>query len=159
MVITGAADRMPERIGRLIYFDAFVGENGKSCMDYVRAAVPDRVKGFEASAKETGFVPPPPASLWGHTDPALIAWLKPREAPHPFASQTQALSLKNEDKLKRIPKTFVQCTSPGTGSFDQFAARYRDAPGWKFFEIKSGHDAMLLQPRAVADVLLKNLEE
>ena len=42
MVITGAADRVPQRIRRLIYFDAFVPENGKSCVDYVAAAVPER---------------------------------------------------------------------------------------------------------------------
>jgi pimeloyl-ACP methyl ester carboxylesterase len=159
MVITGAADRVPQRIRRLIYFDAFVGENGKSCMDYVAAAVPERVKGFREQAKESGFVPPPPAALWGHTDPALIGWLKPREVRHPFASQTQPLRLNNEEALKRIPKTFVHCTSPGTGSFDQFAAKYRNAPGWRFFEVKSGHDAMLLKPRDVADVLLENVAE
>lgn len=155
MVVTGAADRVPQRIGRLVYFDAFVGENGKSTMDYVRAAVPDRVKGFEAAAKATGYVPPPPAALWGHTDAALIAWLKPREVPHSYAAQTQALRLSNEAALKRIPKTFVHCTSPGTGSFDQFAAKYRKDPAWRFYELKSGHDAMLLKPREVADILLE----
>jgi pimeloyl-ACP methyl ester carboxylesterase len=159
IVVTGAADRIPQRIRRLIYFDAFVGENGRSCLDYVRAAVPERVQGFEAQARETGFVPPPPASLWGHTDPELIAWLKPREAPHPLASQAQPLALKNEAALQRIPKTFVHCTSPATGSFDQFAKKYRNAPGWRFFELASGHDAMLLRPRETADILLKNAEE
>ena len=39
MVITGAADRAPERIGRLVYLDAFVPENGKCTLDYV---VPER---------------------------------------------------------------------------------------------------------------------
>ena len=159
MVITGAADRVPERIARLIYFDAFVPENGKSCVDYVAAAVPERAATFRKLAAESGFVPPPPASLWGHTDPALIAWLKPREVPHSLASQAQPIRLANEPALAKIPKTFVHCTSPATGSFEQFARKYRDAPGWRFHEIASGHDAMLLQPRATADILLQNTEE
>ena len=39
MVITGVADRAPERIGRLVYLDAFVPEDGKCTLDYV---VPER---------------------------------------------------------------------------------------------------------------------
>ena len=159
MVVTGAADRAPGRIRRLIYFDAFVPENGKPQMDYVAAAVPERAAGFRAQGEAKGFIDPPPASLWGHTDPETIAWLKPREAKHPYATMVQPIRLANEGALRRIPKTFVHCTSPATGAFDQFAARYRADPAWRFFELKSGHDAMLLQPRAVADILLKNLEE
>ena len=159
MVITGAADRVHQRIRRLIYFDAFVPENGKSLFDYLQAAVPERAKNFRAGAEATGFVPQPPASLWGHTDPKMIEWLKPREKPHPIASQTQALRLQNEAALARIPKTFVHCTSPATGAFDQFAAKYRDAPGWRFFQLATGHDAMLLKPRETADILIENTKE
>ena len=35
MVITGVADRVPEKIRRLVYLDAFVPENGKSEIDYL----------------------------------------------------------------------------------------------------------------------------
>src|SRR5271157_3572081 len=31
LVITGVADRVAERIAALVYIDAFVGEDGKSC--------------------------------------------------------------------------------------------------------------------------------
>src|SRR5688572_1955574 len=34
MVVTGAADRVPERISQLVYLDAFVPENGKCLLDY-----------------------------------------------------------------------------------------------------------------------------
>ena len=33
LVITGVADRVAERIAALVYIDAFVGEDGKSCFD------------------------------------------------------------------------------------------------------------------------------
>ena len=156
MVVTGAADRVPRRIRRLIYFDAFVPENGKPQMDYVAAAVPERAAGFRKQGEASGFIEPPPAALWGHTDPEMIAWLKRREVKHPYRTMTQPIRLANEAALARIPKTFVHCTAPATGAFDPFAAKYRNDPAWRFFELNSGHDAMLLKPREVADILLKN---
>jgi len=50
-------------------------------------------------------------------------------------------------------------TSPGrspTGSFDQFAARLRDSPDWKFYELKTGHDCMITDPKSVIRILLEN---
>jgi pimeloyl-ACP methyl ester carboxylesterase len=154
MVITGAVDRVPQRIRRLIYFDAFVPEDGRPQMDYIAAAVPERAAGFRALGESKGVIDPPPASLWGHTDPALIAWLKPREVPHPYHTMTQPLRLRNAGALARIPKTFVHCTAPATGAFDQFAAKYRHDPAWRFHELKSGHDAMLLKPHETTQILL-----
>ena len=155
MVVTGAADRAAKRIRRLVYFDAFVPENGRCLFDYVMAAVPERAAGFRKQGEASGFVDPPPNAVWGHTDAKVIEWIKPREVRMPFRTQIQPLRLSNEAALKRIPKTFVHCTSPATGTFDQFAAKCRNDPAWRFHEVKSGHDAMILQPQAVADLLLK----
>jgi pimeloyl-ACP methyl ester carboxylesterase len=157
MVVTGAADRAAKRIRRLIYFDAFVPENGRPQMDYI-AAVPARAEGFRKQGEASGLVEPPPNSLWGHTDPKLIEWIKPREVKHPYGTFTQPMRFTNEAAFRRIPKTFVHCTQPATGAFDQFAAKYRNDPAWRFHELKSGHDAMILQPQAVADILLKEIQ-
>ena len=152
MVVTGAADRVPQRIARLVYLDAFVPENGKSLMDYV---VPERGARFREEGERTGSVTPPPPSLWGITRPEDAAWLAPHESRHPFASMRQAVRLQNEAALARIPKAFVYCSAPATGSFDQFAARYRNDPAWRFFELATGHDAMILAPEQLARILLE----
>jgi len=55
-----------------------------------------------------------------------------------------------------LPRTFVYCTNPPTGSFDQFAARLRDDPDWKFYELNTGHDCMITDPRNVIRILLEN---
>jgi pimeloyl-ACP methyl ester carboxylesterase len=150
MVVTGAADRAPGRIRRLVYLDAFVPENGKCLLDY---AVPERAARMREEGERRGSVTPPPLSLWGITQPAHVEFVKPREVPHPYRTMSQPIRLSGA--AQRIPKTFVYCSSPATGSFDQFAARFRNDPAWQFHELATGHDAMILMPERVAALLLQ----
>ena len=150
MVVTGAADRAHERIQRLVYLDAFVPENGKCLLDYV---VPERAARMREEGEKAGSVTPPPLSLWGITKQEHIDFIKPREARHPFGTMVQKIRL--QGNTDRLPKTFIYCSSPATGSFDQFAANYRYAPSWKFYELATGHDAMILMPERTAELLQK----
>ena len=152
MVITGAADRAAERIKRLVYLDAFVPDNGKCTLDYV---VPERAARMREEGERVGSVTPPPVSLWGLSKPEHIDFVKPREVRHPFRTMSQPIKISDPNALRRLPKTFVYCSSPATGSFDQFAAKYRNDSAWKFFELETGHDAMILMPQRVAEILQK----
>lgn len=148
MVVTGAADRVSARIRRLVYLDAFVPEDGKCLLDY---AVPERAARMREEGEKTGSVSPPPLSLWGLTRPEHIDFVKPREVRHPYGTMKQRIRL--QGNTRNLPRTFIYCSSPATGSFDQFAAKYRDDPSWKFFELPTGHDAMILMPERVAALL------
>ncbi|HEV7476115.1 MAG TPA: alpha/beta fold hydrolase [Burkholderiales bacterium] len=150
MVITGAADRVPARIARLVYLDAFVPEDGKCLLDY---AVPERAARMRHEGERTGFVTPPLMSLWGLTEQKHLDFVGPREVRHPYATMAQPIRLGNFAEWRAIPKAFVYCSSPATGSFDQFAAKYREDPAWRFHELKTGHDAMILMPGEVARLL------
>jgi pimeloyl-ACP methyl ester carboxylesterase len=152
MVVTGAADRAHARIRRIVYLDAFVPANGKCTLDYV---VPERAARMREEGEKVGSVTPPPLSLWGLTKPEHIDFVKPREVRHPYRTMSQRIVLRNEAALARLPKTFVYCSSPATGSFDQFAAKYRNDPSWQFYELNTGHDAMILMPERVAEILQK----
>jgi hypothetical protein len=94
-------------------------------------------------------------SLWGLTLQSHLDFVGPREVRHPFPTFSQPISLSNYAESRRIPKTFVYCSSPATGTFDQFAERYRNDPAWRFHELKTGHDAMLLVPDEVTRLLLQ----
>jgi len=153
MVVTGAADRCAARIRRLVYLDAFVPGNGKCALDYV---LPERAAAFRKEGEQTGTVAPPPLSLWGLTKPEHIAFAKPRETRHPYRTFTQPIRLANEAALARLPRTFIYCSSPATGTFDALAARVRNDPAWRFFEMKTGHDAMILAPEELAAILLES---
>ena len=41
---------------------------------------------------------------------------------------------------------------------EQFAARTRDDPSWQYHELASGHDAMIIVPRELAELLLRAAE-
>ncbi|MGH8741388.1 MAG: alpha/beta fold hydrolase [Burkholderiales bacterium] len=148
MAVTGAADRAAARIRHLIYLDAFVPENGKCLLDYV---VPERGARMREEGERTGMVTPPPMALWGLTRPEHLEFVGPREVKQSFATMAQPIRLINNPKP---PATFIYCSSPATGSFDQFAAKYRNDPAWRFHELKTGHDAMLLMPEALTRILL-----
>jgi pimeloyl-ACP methyl ester carboxylesterase len=152
MVVTGVADRCAARIRHLVYLDAFVPENGKCALDYV---VPERGAAFRRDGEQNGSIAPPPLSLWGLTRSEHIAFVKPRETRHPFQTLIQPIRLENEAALTRLPKTFIYCSSPATGTFDGFAMKYRSDPSWLFFELKTGHDAMILIPDELRSILLQ----
>jgi len=154
MVITGVSERVPERIRRLVYLDAFVPQNGECLLDGLERAVPERAAGFRKEGEQSGSIAPPPVVLWGHVKPETIDFVKPRETRHPFGCFTQCIRLTSE-KARALPRTFVYCSSPATGAFDQFAAKYRNDPAWRFHELKTGHDCMILVPEQVASVLLQ----
>ena len=152
MVVTGAADRLAARIARLVYLDAFVPEDGKCLLDY---AVPERAARMSQEGERTGFVTPPPMSLWGLAAQVHLDFVGPREVRHPYATMSQPIKLRNVAEARAIPKTYVYCSSPATGSFDQFAAKVRGDPAWRFHELKTGHDAMILMPDEVTRILLQ----
>ena len=149
MVVTGAADRARARIRRLVYLDAFVPENGKCVLDYV---VPERAARMREEGERTGSVTPPPLSLWGITKQEHIDFIQPREVRHPYGCFSQKIRLMNAPIVAR---TFVYCSAPATGSFDQFAARYRNDPQWRYHQLETGHDAMILMPERVAEILVE----
>jgi pimeloyl-ACP methyl ester carboxylesterase len=151
MVVSGVAERAADRIRRLVHLDAFVPENGRCALDYI---VPERAAGFREQGERTGFVEPPPPSLWGLVAPEHVAFARQRETRHPYRCFTQGVRRVNSSAAA-LPKTFIYCSSPATGTFDQFASKYRDDPAWRFHELKTGHDCMVLVPEQVAAILLQ----
>ena len=154
MVVTGVAERAPGRIRRLVHLDAFVPEDGRCALDYV---VPERAARFREEGERTGFVEPPPPSLWGIVDSAHVAFARQRELRHPYRCFIRSVRRVNSS-AEALPKTFIHCTSPATGTFDQFAARYRSDPRWRFHELKTGHDSMILVPGHLAALLQSEQE-
>ena len=151
MVITGAADRLADRIRRLVYLDAFVPEHGKASTDYL---APARAVHLHEEGRASGLVSMLPLPVLGLTQPEDVAWVARRSVKQSYRTFTQPVTLQHPEATAAIPKTFIQCTTPATGTFDQFVARLRNDPAWQYHEIKTGHMAMMTEPEQLAELLL-----
>jgi pimeloyl-ACP methyl ester carboxylesterase len=149
--ISGVADRMPERIRKLIYLDAIVLEGGQSPFGVI---APDlaaaRVKAAEESSGGMSLPVPPPAAF-GVSDAALAEWLLARMTPHPLSTFRSELRLANPVGNGR-PKVYVRCVDPIYPPL-QPSRDYVAAHGWRIVDIATGHDAMVGAPRELADLL------
>jgi pimeloyl-ACP methyl ester carboxylesterase len=150
MVVTGVADRIPSLIKHLVYLDAFVPENGKSLLDY---EAPERQAGLIKVGRETGYVTSLPMHLLGVTNPEDVAWVSRRLVKQSFQTFSQPVRLFNVGEPK-FPRTYIYCSHPPTGSFDQFANAIKNNPQWTFHEMKTGHDAMITDPAGLTKILL-----
>jgi hypothetical protein len=88
------------------------------------------------------------------TEPADLAWVNPRVVPQPFATFSEPAQMTAEAGA-RLPRAYVACVEPASGSFGQFAARVRNDPSWKFRELRTGHNAMVTAPQLLAATLME----
>jgi pimeloyl-ACP methyl ester carboxylesterase len=150
MVITGVAARTSGRIGHLVYLDAFVPEAGKSLLDYVGEGA-GAMREAAVAHGEGWKLPSFPPERFGVTSQRDTEWLTKHLVPQPLRTFEQALPAAGGEKLKR---TYVYCSKPAMGAFDQFAERLRDDRKWTFHDVKTGHDAMVTAPGEIAKILM-----
>jgi pimeloyl-ACP methyl ester carboxylesterase len=149
--ISGAADRVPERIARLIYLDAAIMENGETWFGLLPPdIVADRTKLAEEFSGGLSLPPAAPESF-GVTDPEDAAWLAPRLTPHPLATLATPLRLEHPCG-NGLPARYVTCTSPAYRPAAMCRQRAEDR-GWPVTPLESGHDAMVSHPEATAALL------
>lgn len=152
-----ASHRIPERISRLIYVDAFVPENGKSLFDLQVPRFRDRFRDLADSEGDGWKIPPLPADgeSLGVTDENDILWLRSKMTAHPLKTLEDAAQLDNP-KANRIPRSFIFCTAnPPDGTFPAVARRIKQDSNWHYLELPSAHAAMITAPRALAESILQ----
>ena len=153
MVITGVAAKVPERLGQLVYLDAYVPEDGQSESDLWPAEV--RAARQADAAANRGLTQPPPPAILGITDPEMAAWVKARWTPQPLTTYNQPVPSGNA-RSAALPRVYIHCMggpSTTTPGFAPFAGKAREA-GWEVHELATGHMAMLTAPHDLAELLL-----
>jgi pimeloyl-ACP methyl ester carboxylesterase len=151
MVITGVADRMPNRIAALAYLDAFLPEDGQSLFDI---NVFENTQRFLAGAGATGglSVPAPPAVFFNvnANDAARVDALA---TPHPLGAFTEKIRLTGA--YKTIPRRiYVHGTVlPRVSPFKPFYDRVKADPAWQAHALACGHHVMLDEPDRVTEIL------
>jgi pimeloyl-ACP methyl ester carboxylesterase len=148
-VITGAADRVPERIRALVYLDAFILENGQSLHDVLPGDVAEaQVRG----ARETGDgwrVPPITAEFF-RVNIEDRAWVDRQCTPQPLATFQQRLRV--DGTFPAAKCTHILAKGYEHSPFPPFH-EIAIAKGWKTLTIDCGHDVMLDEPVELAAML------
>lgn len=124
MVITGVADRIPDRLARVVYLDAFVPEDGESVVS-LNGGQP--LRGVQGDVIIPAWVEPGAAP--------------PTDVPHPLRTFTQPIALSNPLR-NTIPTTYILTVDPGATSdpFEPFARRAA-AKGWSVEQLDTDHNA------------------
>lgn len=165
MVITGVADRAPDRLARVVYFDALWPTDGQSVHDALGISPSQSRVATQADPANPPLLPRrfEVAKQMGAATPEDIAWLASKLTPQPPATLTQPLKLKNAGIT--VPVLFVSCRKPVTGSATggvemaynrakQLAAKN---PAVRTATLQAPHDAMITHPDEVAKVLLRSM--
>ncbi|HYA25964.1 MAG TPA: alpha/beta hydrolase [Terriglobales bacterium] len=150
-VVTGVADRIPEKISALVYVDAFVPENGQSLHDTLPPE--DRNAQLEAARMvgEGWMTPPIPAAAF-NVNARDRDWVERQSTLHPLACFQQPLRLTGA--ITRIENiTYILATGWAPSPFPQFYEKAK-ARGWKTLTMACGHDVMLDLPKELTGELL-----
>ena len=150
-VVTGVADRVPDRVARRVYLDAFVGDDGDAAIDLLPPTVAGHYREAVAGPGFGWLVPVRPLERLGVTEQAERDWLTPRLSPHPWLPYTEPRRLTG--KGDAVPAAFVECTD-WMRVFREHAGRAADR-GWPVHEVATGHEAMVTAPAELTALLLE----
>lgn len=138
MVITGVADRIPDKVDAMVYIDALVPRDGESCWHLVN----DEERRWYLDVDDTGYGVRP------------MPFFDPRASAHPLASLLQRCSLTAD--LNRIRRRdFVYALNwPGDSPLRPSYERVKNDPGWHVHELDGAHNLMRDNPDDLLRILL-----
>ena len=112
---------------------------------------------FSATGGLAVPVPDRIPAVWGlKPGTAELDWVARRLTPHPLASYTTCLELKNPIG-NDCPRTYLYCKAPSHPLLEESRKLLRSLPGWKWLDIDAPHEVHITNPDLVADILLGNL--
>jgi pimeloyl-ACP methyl ester carboxylesterase len=166
IVVTGVADRIPERLAQVVYLDsgplpdgaAYLDSQSPEARQHVERAVWDLGEGWRLpmpSWDELANVNG--ASLEG-LDEDQRRLMRSRAVAQPFGTYTQPLRLENPAR-EALPKVLISCSFPLEQVREMIASghpwfRELAGPQWQLLELPTGHWPMFSRPEDLATLLL-----
>jgi pimeloyl-ACP methyl ester carboxylesterase len=154
MIITGVADRIPERIRRLVYWNAFVPDNGVSVNDmaaYVRLCTSQRSDGSVML----------PFQIWRETwinDADLETAQKAYDSlnPHPEKTLLDQISILTNPVNMQLAKSFINCTDDiGLPDRHPWHPRMSQKLGvFRLVQIAGSHELCFTNPERLAQAIM-----
>jgi pimeloyl-ACP methyl ester carboxylesterase len=160
MVITGVADRAADRIRRLVYWNAFVPNNGEALNDLVP---PIYVGLFDAIAAERGdgsVVLPFP--IWREAfinDADLETAQRAYDVlnPHPLKTFSDKISLKANPAEMQVAKSYINCTEDTALPHGYpWHPRLSEKLGlFRLVQVPGSHELCFTDPKRLAQAIME----
>lgn len=155
VVSTAVADRMPERVAKLVFVDTGPLPDGTAQIEFdepeERAANAERV----ATHGDGWQLPPPP---WEQIAPDLdknaLALLAERSVPQPWLTATTPVSLTGA--WEKVPRLGILCTFTEEQARAMAAApmfQHMADGQWQYEELPTWHWPMFTRPVELAEIL------
>jgi hypothetical protein len=137
----------------LVYLDSLILEDGQSAFDAMPADV-TAARRKQAAEQGGGIaIPVPPITAFGIPDDHPSAgWVRRHLTPHPIRTYEDPLRLKHPVGNGR-PRTYIVCTQPSHGPLRYVQEAIMRQPGWIWHKMATGHDAMVLAPELLTQIL------
>lgn len=160
-VVSKVAERIPDRIRRLVFQNAFVLEDGNSLMDEVPPHYRELFTTLaDQSDDDTVMLP---YDVWREVfindgDETLAKETHEYLSPEPFGPFTEELDLETFYSLD-IPSSYVYCTEDVAlppGSEWGWHPRMSNRLGmYRYVELPGSHETMFTNPSGLADAIVK----
>ena len=157
MVISGVVQEVPERIRRLVYVNAFVPLPGESLNDLVP---PQYVGMFDAIAAANNGAVTLPFEIWrdvfiNDADLALARSSYARLNPHPYATFTDKIALKQPMAEVAVGKSYVNCQQDTAMPHSYpWHPRLSERLGlFRLVECPGSHELWFTDPRRMAEAV------
>lgn len=142
----------PSAIGSIIYLDARVPDPGERWCD--QHSVAQRQKRIsDANSRKDKSIPPPEPGILGLSG-EVADMARRLMTPQPVSLYDQPFDF-DPGPLAQVGRIFVHCLAEPRLVPDNLARQLRDDPDWQYLTLNTGHDAMLSNPSAVAEIILK----
>ncbi|WP_245442800.1 alpha/beta hydrolase [Methylobacterium terrae] len=152
MAVTGVADRMTDRIRRIVYLDALIPENGDTAFTILPAGMADaRRKAAVEQGAGVALPVPGPEAFPIPAGPAKD-WFMQRLRPHPIGTYESPVRL-TKPAGAGLAVTYVAYTAPALASIEPSRQRAKAKAGWEYRELAVPHDVEVPNPEKVVEVL------
>jgi pimeloyl-ACP methyl ester carboxylesterase len=156
MIVAAVADRVPERVQHLIYFDSDVPRDGDNSVPPERQAA--RIE--RARTEGDGWRVPVPreflAAQLAEAPESTRQWVLDRMAMQPVQPWLDPIRL--TVAAAQLPTTYIRCTvgyDPEDLDTRRQDDRIRSEPTWRYREIDAPHVALITHPAEFASLLIE----
>jgi pimeloyl-ACP methyl ester carboxylesterase len=150
-VITQAAEVIGPSVASIVYLDAFVPAVGDNL---ISLANPGPKKALEDAVARGDLVAKPVPAAAFKVNEKDQAWVNAKCTAHPLAAVVEKVT--GADAREKIArKTYIRATGWDSPIFDQTWARMKTTPGWKTYQVPSGHDVMIDMPDRLVEILIE----